>query len=115
MKSITSYSDFVQPLTPLCCDIDTAENFEAITEDADCNVSDIYQLTLQKQATYQPSPLSEATHPELMTLAVSLEIARLTTPAKPRIDEWVSRYLPGWVIVDWYGFEPVDDNEELPF
>lgn len=96
------------------CHIDNAEPFHAIAEDA-LDISELlvdqYFITLQKLATYQ---LSEG-YPEWMTLDLTLELKRLPSPAKPRIDDWVSCNLPGWHIVEWAMPEPNDEFELMPF
>ena len=88
------------------CDIDTAEPFHAIAEDA-LNEADQYFITLQKLATYQSSPAL----PDWMTLELALELRRLPSPAKPRIEDWISDNLPGWHITDWEMAEPNDEFE----
>ena len=95
------------PIAPHC-HIDTAEPFHAIAPNAD-HEADQYFITLQKLATYQSSP----TLPDWMTLDLTLELRRLPSPAKPRIEDWVSDNLPGWRIEDWAMAEPNDEFEPI--
>ncbi|NEQ53610.1 MAG: hypothetical protein F6K11_26330 [Leptolyngbya sp. SIO3F4] len=115
MKTLTPEAIFVAPIggaiTAPHCHIDSPEPFHAIADDALDTVADQYFITLQKLATYQPSE----GYPEWMTLDLTLEIRRLSQPAKPRIEDWVSDNLPGWHIVDWAMAEPNDDDEPLWF
>ncbi|MFG6094383.1 hypothetical protein SPB21_03995 [Leptothoe sp. ISB3NOV94-8A] len=118
MKTLTRDLVFVAPFTTVItapsaphCDIDTAQPFHAIADDALDAVADQYFITLQKLATYQSSP----TQPDWMTLELTLELRRLPQPAKPRIEDWVSDNLPGWHIVDWAMAEPDDEFEPMPF
>ncbi|MEO0434983.1 MAG: hypothetical protein AAF151_25165 [Cyanobacteria bacterium J06656_5] len=113
MKTLPSDVQYVAPLdwaiTAPHCHIDTAEPFHAIAPNAD-HEADQYFITLQKLATYQSSP----TLPNWMTLELTLELRRLPSPAKPRIEDWVSNNLPGWHIVDWSMPEPDDEFETWP-
>ena len=119
MKTLTRDLVFVAPFNTVItapsaphCDIDTAEPYHAIADDALDVVADQYFITLQKLATYQPSPFDhDAVDPEWMTLDLTLELRRLPSPAKPRIENWVSDNLPDWHIEDWSMAEPNDEFE----
>ena len=118
MKTLTRDLVFVAPLSQVItaphCDIDTAEPFHAIANDALDTLADQYFITLQKLATYQPSPFDhDAVEPQWMTLDLTLELRRLAQPAKPRIEDWVSENLPGWHIEDWSMAEPDDADEPI--
>ena len=121
MKTLTRDLIYVAPfdrvITALVaphCDIDTPEPFHAITDDALDALADQYFITLQKLATYQPSPFDhDAVGPTWMTLDLTLELRRLPSPAKPRIEDWVSDNLPGWHIEDWSMAEPNDEFEPI--
>ena len=115
MKTLTPEAIFVAPLhrvitPPIAphCDIDTPEPFHAIAANAD-HEADQYFITLQKLATYQSNPAL----PDWMILELTLELKRLASPAKPRIEDWVSENLPGWHIEDWCMAEPNDEFEPV--
>ena len=114
MKTLTRDLVYVAPfsrvITAPCCHIDTPEPFHAIANDAlDVLLVDQYFITLQKLATNQSSP----TLPDWMTLDLTLELRRLPSPAKPRIEDWVAAELPGWHIEDWSMAEPNDEFESI--
>ena len=48
-----------------------------------------------------------------MTLDLTLELRRLASPAKPRIEDWVAENLPGWHIEDWSMAELDDEFEPI--
>ena len=113
MKTLTPDVQYVAPLDWVIpgphCDIDTAESYHAIADNALDHEADQYFITLQKLATYQFSP----TNPDWMTLELTLELKRLASPAKPRIEDWVSENLSGWHITDWCMAEPDDEFEPI--
>ena len=116
MKTLTRDLVFVAPfeqvITAPSCHIDSPSEYHAIADDALDTAEalvDQYFITLQKLATYQSSP----TQPEWMTLDLTLELRRLPSPAKPRIEDWVSTNLPGWHIEDWSMAEPDDEFEPI--
>ena len=117
MKTLTRDLVYVAPFDRLItapiaphCDIDTPEPFHAIADDALDTVADQYFITLQRLDIWQDP---EAQHPGYATLDLTLELRRLPSPAKPRIEDWVAAELPGWHIEDWSMAEPNDEFESI--
>ncbi|MFG6095127.1 hypothetical protein SPB21_07745 [Leptothoe sp. ISB3NOV94-8A] len=119
MKTLTPDVIFVAPLhrviTAPTCQVDSPSEYHAIADNAlDISPLDVdqYFITLQRLDIWQDP---EALHPGYATLELTLELGRLASPAKPRIEDWVSDNLPGWHIVDWAMAEPDDEFEPMPF
>ena len=115
MKTLTPDVQYVAPLnrviTAPTCHVDCPEPYHAIADDA-LDVSELlvdqYFITLQRLDIWQDP---ESMHPGYATLDLTLELRRLPSPAKPRIEDWLADNLPGWHIEDWLMGEPNDEFE----
>lgn len=111
MKTLTRDAIFVAPLhtypAPFC-HVDCPDAYHVIADDALDVVADQYFITLQRLDVWQDP---EALHPGYATLDLTLELRRLPSPAKPRIEDWLVENLPGWHIVQWAMAEPADEDE----
>lgn len=88
MKTLTRDAAFVAPLhrviTAPTCQIDNPSEYHAISDDALDTLADQYFITLQRLDIWQDP---EAMHPGYATLDLTLELRRLPSPAKPRIED----------------------------
>ena len=115
MKTLTRDLVFVAPfeqvITAPSCHIDSPSEYHAIADDALDTAEalvDQYFITLQRLDIWQDP---ESMHPGYATLDLTLELRRLPSPAKPRIEDWLADNLPGWHIEDRLMGEPNDEFE----